>query len=90
MGARPIGRLLDQRHPMPGEFGGLRRSVAHAAKDQRVGQPGDAKPDAALGDGLTALRLQREIRNVDDIVEEAYRDAGQFGSRASSSAARFA
>ena len=67
-----------------GELRRLRRAVAHAGEDQRVGEAGDAEADAPLGLGLLALRRQRIVRDVDDVVEEAH---GQLSTRSSSLAA---
>ena len=55
LGAGEIGGLLDRRHPALRQRHRLGRAVAHAAQDQRVGEPGDAEADAALGLGLLAL-----------------------------------
>ena len=72
LGARQIGGVLDGRHPALGQSDCLRRAVAHAAQDQRVGEAGDAEADAALGLGLLPLRRQRIVGDVDDVVEEAH------------------
>ena len=61
LGAGRVGGVLDDRHPATGEPRRLRRSVADAGEDERVGQSGNAKADAPLGLRLPALRLERVV-----------------------------
>ena len=69
--AHDLKPAFDQRET----FG---RAVARAAEDQRIREPGDAEPDPALGLGFGCLRLQRKTRDVDHVIEEAHRDAGEL------------
>ena len=73
-----IGRALDRAQPAFGQAHGLGPAVTRAAHDQRIGQTGHAQTDAALGLGLVALGLQREIGDVDDVVHHPHRPAHQF------------
>ena len=67
------------RAQLPCPLGSFHRAVAQAEHDQRVGQAGDAEPDAALGDRLLPLLLQRKARDVDDVVHHAHRHRHQIG-----------
>ncbi len=74
LGARQVGGVLDRCHPASGERGRLLGAVPDAAKDQRVGEAGDAQPDAALRQRFLALGCKRVVRDVDHVVEEAHGD----------------
>src|SRR5262249_23615215 len=70
-GGGEIGAALQRLQPALGELHRRRRSVAHVAEDERVGEAGDAEADAALGARLMGLLLQREARYVDGVVQHA-------------------
>ena len=50
-------------------------AIAQPEHDQRVGEPGDAKPDAPRAMRVLGLLRQRKLRRVDHIVEQAHGDA---------------
>lgn len=77
VGRGEIGQALHRAQPLARELDRARRTVAHAAQDQRVGEARDAKADAALVLGLALLLRQRKARDVDHIVEHAHRQRHQ-------------
>ncbi len=79
---RRIGRPVEARKPALDEPQAFRRAVARAAEDERIGEAGDAQPDAPLRHRFGALLRQRKARNIDDVVEKPHGRAGeplQFG-----------
>ena len=69
LGGREVCRPLQAAHPLLDQ--GVRRvaAVARPAHDERVGEPGDAEPDAPLRLRLLLLRRDGEARAVDRVVE---------------------
>ena len=62
-------------------FGLTRRfvgTIAQTDHQQRIGQPGDAKADAALGRRLAGLRLKRKARGIDHVVHHPHGSADQL------------
>src|SRR5579885_1944548 len=56
----------------------MRRILAAISKPEhqkRIGEPGDAKPDAACVSRYLGLLRQREARDIDDIVEKSHGNA---------------
>ena len=76
-----IGFAFDQLEPAAGQRDRRRAAISRAAEQQGVGEARDAKPDATLGLGFAFLFRERVARNVDDIVEQANRGAGQLGEQ---------
>ena len=70
--ARTIGGMADGSQPQAYQLQAARRTITDLAEDQRVGQAGDAQPDAALGLGFGILRIQREARHIDGIVHHPH------------------
>ncbi len=77
LGGGEIGRIAQRRQPGIDQHHALRRAIARAAEDQRVGQARDAQPDAPLGLGLGLLPGQRKARHVDDVVQHPHGDFRQ-------------
>ena len=76
-----IGRPRDAVHPvlclLRGRFG----PVAQADHQERIGQPGDAKADPALGLRLRRLLGQRKARGIDGVVHHPDRHPHQIVKR---------
>ena len=66
---RQVGRPLQAAHPLRDQAVRRLAAVARPAHDERVGEPGDAEPDAPLGLRLVMLRRDGEARAVDGVVE---------------------
>ena len=77
LGGGEIGGPRDRLGPGLGELDRARTAVAHAAEDERVGQPGDAEPDAPLGVRLVALLGKREVGHLGHVVHHAHGDRHQ-------------
>ena len=60
-GRSEIGRIADHGQPCVDQRHALGRAIARPAEDQRIGEAGDAKADAALGKRFGALLRQRKF-----------------------------
>ncbi len=74
-----VGGVADGAHDLLGDCERGGRAVAGAQHAQRVGQAGDAEAHAALAGGFLALFFEREVGDLDDIVEHAHGDADGLG-----------
>ncbi len=74
-----IGGVAHGAHDRRGKLPCRIAAVVQTEHDERIRQPGDAETDAAAATGLLLLRRQRKTRQVDDIVEHAYRNPSGLG-----------
>ena len=79
--AGAVGGAGDAVHPEAGGGDGVIGAVAQAGHQERVGEAGDAKADAALGLRLGRLGGEGEARDVDDIVHHAHRGGDEVVER---------
>ena len=80
--AGAIGGMIDQRHPARRHGGRFLAALGKTAHGQRIGKPSDAKTQPALGARFLFLDGERIVRDVDDVVHEAYRMGHEFGQPA--------
>ena len=74
-----VGGVLQGLQPAPGLRHRRVRAVAQPGHQQGIRQPGDAEPEAPLGQRLGALRLEREARDIDHVVHHPDGDGDQTG-----------
>ena len=76
-----VGGAGDGVQPVLGLARRRLRAVAQPQHQQRVGEPGDAQPDPALGPCFLGLPGQREFRGIDHVVHHPHSEGDQIGQR---------
>ena len=76
---RRVSERRDLRHEPFSQGTRFRGVVAQPAHGERIAKARNAEADPTLGLGLVALRLERVVREIDHVVEEAHRDWHELG-----------